>query len=242
MSIIAVVQARMGSTRLPGKSAMLYVGKPIVWHVLRRVRQAKLVDLTVLAIPEEENNLSLIEAARWLQVPVIEVKGNPNDLLLRYNLAARAFDADLIVRVPADNPCVMPGEIDLIIRSWEEAYAVSWDHLATNLNQNVAGNGYPGGLGAEVYERDFLTWLHENVTDPRLREHPHLWAFEHQRVFTVPWAYSNHADLRFDVNTWEDFHYVRKIYDALYDRNPDFRTEDILKIIDRSIHGECGNG
>lgn len=236
MRVVCIVQARMGSSRLPGKSAMLIQGKPLIWHVLNRVRKAN-VNHVCLALPQEPHDHSvLVDAATDLGVHVITILGDPNDLVRRYEVAAQCTEAEAIVRVPGDNPCVDPDEINRIIRLYQRtAERVDLKWLWSNLDRNIAGNGYPGGLGAEVYHRDFIAWMHENVHDPRLREHPHLWAMERQRVATISAHHSiHHPDLRFDVNTMDDFTFVRGIFDALYPDLPDFRTRDILKHLGRT--------
>lgn len=234
MRTVAIVQARMGSTRLPGKSAMLLRGKPMVWHVLNRVKQA--CRSVALAIPVEPNSGPLVEAADSLDIPVIVVGGNPNDLVHRYSVAARALAADTVIRVPADNPCVDPDEIKRII-AFHRADPPYWKYLTTNLDR-VLGNGYPGGLGAEVYDARLLRWLENEITDTRYREHPHLWAFENARVITCKCPEEiRRPDLRFDVNTQEDFDFISDIYDALYPMNPNFRAADVIRYCERSNHG-----
>lgn len=233
MRTVAIVQARMGSTRLPGKSAMLICGKPLVWHVLRRVKQS-MVDEVILALPKEEkDNSVLAEAAADLGIRSITfLMIEPNDLIGRYTAAALDSDAQHIVRVPADNPCVDPDEINRIIRLYRKTSQGYERWLWSNLDRNIGGNGYPGGLGAEVYKDEFLFWLQKNVHDPRLREHPHMWAIERQRVATMN-AHHEIArpELHFDVNTQEDLDYIRSIYEGLYPTNPDFRIRDILKFL-----------
>jgi len=223
MNIVAIVQARMGSTRLPGKSALRNQGNPMIWHLLRRVRQAKLINKVVLAIPNEPNIGPLLESADNLNINVDIWFGNPNDLIGRYVRAADRAAADLIVRVPGDNPCVDPDEIDRIIRLHLNS---DWKYVSSNLDQNILANGYPGGLGAEVWNRSFLEWLDKTVTFPMLREHPHLSAYANNVVITcdcpAEFAYPH---LRFDVNTLEDFQRIENIYSTA-PRN--FRSKDLV--------------
>lgn len=240
MRVVAIVQARMGSSRLPGKSAMPLCGKPLIWHVLNRVKQANVNDV-VLALPEERDlpHEALVDAASSLDIVSFTQRGDPNDLIRRYANTAEMYNAEAIVRVPGDNPCVDPDEINRIIRLYQRTSQGDrdWERrwLWSNLDQNIAGNGYPGGLGAEVYYPGFMYWLDENVRDPRLREHPHLWAFERQRVATLAAHHSiSRPHLRFDVNTMADFEFVKGIYDALYPDNHNFRTRDIISHLGES--------
>jgi spore coat polysaccharide biosynthesis protein SpsF len=162
-------------------------------------------------------------------IPILMVPGDPNDLVHRYQQTAKTFEIDTIVRIPADNPCIDPAEIDRLISFYRELDKPTGQWLTTNLDQNVLGNGYPGGLGAEIYDSWFMHWLDRNVTDPELREHPHKWAMKEGRVRTIEApAAIRRPDLRFDVNTEEDLEYIRGIYAALYPTNPDFTAKDII--------------
>lgn len=224
MRTIAIIQARMGSTRLPGKSMMKLNGEPLVAHVIERVMQSKVDDVAV-TVPLTGEDGQLITAVRELGVEVVSIPCNPNDLLLRYAHAASWMHADTVVRVPADNPCVDPDEIDRIVDSYTPG---QW--LTSNLDQNILNNGYPGGLGAEVYDVDFLYWLYETVTDARQKEHPHLWAFDNHCVHTIPApAAIARPQLHFDVNTQHDFDYIDDIYRHMPEN---FRTKDMLAYLD----------
>lgn len=237
---VCIVQARMLSTRLPGKSAMTLAGKPLIYHVLRRVKQAKNVDEVVLALPRENaDHRALVGAAADAGCAVVTYLGGPDDLVGRYNWVAGEFKAGIVIRVPGDNPCVDPDEVDRAVNLFtytmldkEERLKPCWQNLVTTLDRDVDGNGYPGGIGAEVYSRVFLTWLDHNTHSQEHREHPHRWAFDNKRIYTM---HANHAfskpHLRFDVNTESDLAYVRRIYDGL---GEDFRIRDILKFLGES--------
>jgi len=229
MSIVAIVQARMESTRLPCKSVMRFRGKPMLWHVLNRVWQAKCIDEIILIIPNEQGKRCLVTIAEDLYIPVRIWDGNPNDLIGRYADAARQYNADVIVRAPGDKPCVDPNEIDRIISLQQQQ---NWHWLTSNLDQNIHCNGYPGGLGAEVYPRRFLEWLDKYVEHGLLREHPHLWAFANDKVLTCscPTEFTS-PELRFDVNTLEDFQYIESLYLRL---SEDFRSRKLVNLAKES--------
>lgn len=234
MNTIAIIQARMGSTRLPGKSLMDIAGKPLVWHVVNRVRKAKYLDGVVVAVPQEDQTGDLAYALHSTKVPVMIVPGDPNDLVHRYALTAQYVGADIVVRIPADNPCIDPDEIDRIVTYFNDMPKPVGQWLTTNLDRDVLKNGYPGGLGAEVYETWFLHWLDNNMTDPVCREHPHFWAMANGKVRTIeaPQAIKR-PELHFDVNTFGDLEYIRAIYDGVYSKNHDFRAVDIIEHLDK---------
>jgi len=254
MKTVAIIQARMGSTRLPGKAIADIEGHSMTWHVVERVKQAKFINQVVVAMPPEgERTAQLIDSIRdteaLLFIPPIEV----TDLLKRYWLAAQFCRADTIVRIPADNPCVDPDEIDRIVKFYSEQPQPTGQWLYTNLDQNVLENGYPGGLGAEVYSSWFLHWLYTNVDQEsvvipgahksanqiNLREHPHLWAFNNGRLKTLPApAEIRRPDLRFDVNTPDDLMYIRDIYTNLYEEGKVFSAAEAIKYL-KTKEGVC---
>lgn len=231
MRTVCVVQARMGNTRLPGKNGMMICGYPQIWHVLSRLKRVSLFDDIMLAIPHESNSGVLLEAAWDLGIETLAYRGNPNDLVRRYALAAEIMDATTVVRVPGDNTFTDAVEIARILHRYRNTDA-PWRSLTTNLDRDVLGNGYPAGLGAEVYDAHFVRWLDNNLTDPRLREHPHRWAFENGKVRTILAPDDiRRPDLDFSVNTFEEFQWTKDIYEMLYPSNPHFTVRDVLKLL-----------
>lgn len=232
MKIIAIIQARMNSTRLPFKSATLLCGKPMTQHILERVKRAHMLDAVILAIPNEPGNGILKKCAISTGAELFVADGiSDNDLLRRYVQAAESYKPQLVVRVAADNPCVQASEIDRILQERLRIHSPV-RALYTNM-QEVKRNGYPDGIGAEVYDMPFLRWLDATQTDPRYREHPHLWAYEHNAVETVlcPRQFAR-PELRLDVNTQEDFNFIRDIYEHCYPQNNNFGITDILAYLD----------
>lgn len=213
MRTVAIIQARMGSKRLPGKSAARLGEHSLLWHVLDRVKRAKLIDQIVLALPaEKESPLGLYAAEHGL--PAITVLGNPNDLMRRYALVSKWFGATTVVRIPGDNPCVDPNEIDRII-TFYRMNEPKWWWLTTTLDQNVGNNGYPGGLGAEVYHPKYF---HEGVKtgDPVYLEHPHKWAFARGHVKTLQCPdFLFGPQFKFSVDTLGEFQQMERLYKEL---------------------------
>ena len=231
MKIVCIVQARMGNTRLPGKNGRMLLGKPQIWHVLSRIQRATTFTDIMLAIPHESNGGIQLEAARDLGIPYLDYRGDPNDLIHRYALAADIMDASVVVRIPGDNTLVDPDEIDRIVTYYNEV-ASSWDTLTTNLDRNVLDNGYPAGLGAEVYDVRYFKMLDKCKLQPHLREHPHRWAFENRKVRTIlaPADVYN-PGMSYSIDTEADWEFTKELYEAFYPVNPDFRIRDINKYL-----------
>jgi len=219
----------MGSTRLPGKSLMDLAGAPLVGRLLERVKRCRAVDKIVLATTQKPEDDPLVTMARDYGISVF--RGSENDLVDRYYQAAKAFRADVIVRIPADNPAAEPREIDRVI----SYHLQSANDFSSNY-PDVIDNGYPDGIGAEVFNCEALEQVWKTATHPRNREHPHTNFYEHPEIYKIgvmecP-AEFRRPDLKIDVNTREEYEFVAELYKDLYPGNPKFHITDIIKWYD----------
>jgi glutamate-1-semialdehyde-2,1-aminomutase len=167
MKIVAVVQARMGSTRLPGKVLKPLAGRPMLWHVLTRALAAKSVDEVVLATTDAPEDRALEPTARALGVRV--VYGHPTDVLDRFRLAAQASGADAIVRVTADCPFLDPEIVDACVELFKKSGAA--------YASNAIKRTFPDGLDVEVFSSAALETAWKEAALPSEREHvtPFIW-------------------------------------------------------------------
>jgi len=201
MRTVAVVQARMGSNRFPGKVMCELAGRPLIEWVLSRVILSTRVDHTVLATTDSGLDDSLARYAAELGVAVY--RGDEHDVLGRVACAADEAGAELVVRVCADNPFVDPGEIDRLIEffcSRETDYACN--------HQDRSGSGYPDGFGAEILSMGLLGHLDVHTKDPYHREHVTQYLWHNSERFSLspvpaPPELAN-ANLRFDVDVPAD--------------------------------------
>ena len=199
--VVAVIQARMGSSRFPGKMTATLAGHRLIDWVLCRAARCQETDEVVLALPRSEENDVLAQAAESYHLAVI--RGSERDVLHRSLSAARQARADVIVRICADNPFIDPGEIDRLISFFkEERPDYAFNHL------NRLENNYPDGLGAEILGRGLLEELAVRATDPRHREHVTLALWEEaggRRMETFPARPQiAHPRLKLDVDFPED--------------------------------------
>lgn len=230
--VVLIIQARMGSTRLPGKSMLDLAGAPLVGRILERLKRCNTPNSIVLATSDNPRDTVLAELAETYGV--IAFRGSEDDVLDRYYQAARLENADVVIRFPADNPIPEPEEIDRIVRY----HLTGSSDFSTNLAQ-VLGNGYPDGIGAEVFDFDTLEQVWQGAADAEKREHPHLNFFDyatqcqtapdHFTVGTVecPPAFRR-PDLVLDVNTAEGYVFMRALYEALYPQDPEFHITDVI--------------
>ena len=228
--VVAIVQARLGSTRLPLKSLLTLRGLPIIDWVTQRLARARLLDGLIVAVPDTKLDRVLYEHLERRGVPVMA--GPEEDVLARFALAAKQADAGLVVRVCADNPCIWGEAVDRLVAFYREGVCdYAYNHIPRN-------NLWPDGLGAEILSRDLLDELDRRAKLPGQREHclNYLWDnAENYRIATFdpeePWL--RRPDLKLDVDSAEDF---RRL--ALLPLQPAMDAREIIAACD----GERGAG
>ena len=176
--VVAVVQARMGSQRFPGKMLSQLGEHTLLDWVLQRVLRSTQVDQVVLATSINSEDDKLVSAA--LRLEVNSIRGSEADVLSRFMLAADKSQADLVVRVCADNPFVAPEELDRLIV----------DHRAKNVDyscnhQQKLSNKYADGFGAEIFSHDLLKKLANQTTQQAHREHVTSYIWDNQNEFKI---------------------------------------------------------
>ena len=238
--VAIVVQARMGSTRLPGKSMLPLAGEPLLGRLLERLKRCKLSSTLVLAIPSSpENDCLETLADTW---GAICVRGSESDVMGRYIRSLHAVDADIIVRFPGDNPVPEPTEIDRII---DHHLSRSIPGFSTNIC-SVFGSGYPDGIGAEVFDASLLLEASQRSPSASQLEHVHLNFFDYDTelptdaewcpVTTIECRQAiRFPNIRLDVNTEDDYRLISALYEALYLNNPDFTIEDTIEWLGSSM-------
>ena len=215
MKVVCIVQARMGSTRFPGKVLADLAGHPVLRHVVERAKRAPSLDQVVVAIPHGPS-FPIPYPRDWCVDDVLSPHVQEQDLIGRFVGAAEMTDADLIVRLCADNPCVEPSEIDRAVEYYVESpelYISNMHQHAEDVMKRGLMNKYPDGIGCEVFSRSTLQWMHEYLSDAMNREHPHnYWHLVGE--ITSPECPSAYArpDVRLDVNTPEDLARLNRLY------------------------------
>lgn len=235
--VVLIIQARMGSTRLPGKSMMDVAGAPLVGRILERVKRCIRLDNIVLAIPDTEKDAVLKQLGERYGVKVFA--GSENDLVERYYQAAIWSKADIVGRLPADNATPEPAEIDRIVD-----HHLSLGRRGFSSNLSVIGDSeYPDGIGAEMFDFSLLAEARERHSDSRQREHVHLNFYDYSTGQPVDSEWCpistvkcppefRRPDLVLDVNTQEQYEFMRQLYAYLYPKNPNFHITDIIRWYD----------
>lgn len=222
--IVGIIQARQGSKRLPGKSMLPLAGKPLLYRFIERVKRSTMIEKVVLATTEKPEDDILVTVASQLGIETF--RGAENDLVDRIYHAAKKYGADTIVRLSADNPLIESEEIDRIV-AYHYLSTSDGGKLFSNTHC-IEGNGYPDGLGAEVYSSGLLGYLWKYVEGSEYREHPHKWFYEAHNVTTIPCPdhLRGYSHVKLDVNTQEEYEFVKSIYDRFGHNN--FHATDYL--------------
>jgi spore coat polysaccharide biosynthesis protein SpsF len=210
MRRVVIVQARMTSTRLPGKVLLDLLGRPMLERQLERLAACECADEIVLAITTNAEDAPLVDLAQRLGVRWH--RGSEHDVLSRYVGAARAADADLVVRVTSDCPLIDPLETDIVITELE-ARRESRDYASNRLEPHL-----PRGLDTEAVWRDALERMDRMATSKAAREHVTWFCYEERpelfALHSVKRPYDAH-DLRWTVDTADDLAMVRRLYEEL---------------------------
>lgn len=224
MNIAAIIQARMGSTRLPGKVLMDLGGKTVLARVVDRLRRAALVNEIVVATTDSVADNAIIQECR--RIEVASFRGSENDVLDRYYQTALRTAAEGIVRITSDCPLIDPQIADDTIRLFLERHP----DYASNALQRT----YPRGLDTEVMTWDALACAWREAQLPYQRAHVTPYLYEKSGRFDILVVkgrvdYSNH---RWTLDTPQDLAFIRAVYDRL-GNDDSFTWHDTLNVLQR---------
>ena len=223
--VVAIIQARMGSTRLPGKVLLDICGQTMLGRVVRRAQAAKLIDQVVVATTPHESDAPVVEECRRLDVP--SFLGSEEDVLDRYNRAAEAHGADVVVRITSDCPLIDPVESDRVIQAFLDS--------RPDYASNVLRRTYPRGLDTEVMSAATLAhaWLEAREHYERVHVTPYIYGHpETFRLLSVSGSVG-HNGHRWTVDTPHDLQFVRGVYRLLGDRAT-AGWRDVLSIVEQN--------
>ncbi len=229
MNRVAIVQARLASSRLPEKVLLPLAGKPVIVHLLEGLSRCGRLDEVVVAIPEEEQGSRLDQLLGELSVKV--VYGPNEDVLKRFVYAAYDTGAEIIVRVTADNPLTWPEGIDLEVAYLEEHPEVDY----------VRMSALPLGTMAEALTRKALERMDQLVKEPRYREHVTSYIAEEGMSYApsrgfiahdleVPEELS-HPELRLTLDTDQDYKLLSRIYERLYQDGEPVGLQAVVELL-----------
>ncbi|HIK04476.1 MAG TPA: glycosyltransferase family protein [Trichormus sp. M33_DOE_039] len=224
--IIAILQARVSSSRLPGKVLKPILGVPMLFHQIERIKRSKMIDRLLVATSTDPTD-DLIE--KYCQQRDVECfRGKLDDVLDRFYQAANSISPEHIVRLTGDCPLCDPELIDKII-----IHHLSGDFDYTS---NTITPTFPDGLDTEVFRFSCLKQAWQEAKLPSQREHVTPFIHSQPNRFRLG-IYKQNTDLsylRWTVDEPLDFDLVAKIYTALYPSNPRFSTQNILNLLEQN--------
>jgi spore coat polysaccharide biosynthesis protein SpsF (cytidylyltransferase family) len=217
---LVILQARMESTRLPGKVLMPICGKPMIELQISRILRSKLIDNLVVAIPDTAENNVLNDYLEKLNVKVF--RGSHYNVYKRYIEASKKYPSKSIIRLTADCPLVMPDLLDEMI---EYFHSIKTDYLSNGLTET-----FPDGLDIEVFKTEALIRLRKFKLTKQEKEFVTLGIYRRPNSFILEEFESNThlGNERWTVDYPEDFEFVRKVFEHFQGHNWEFNTEDVL--------------
>lgn len=225
MKKVIIIQARMGSSRLPGKVLKLVLGKPLLEFQIERLQKIKNIDEVIIATSNSEKDDPIIDLCNRLSIPFY--RGSENDVLSRFYNCASNYNADVIVRLTADCPVIDPFVVEGILNCYL-GNIDKYDYVSNTLERS-----FPRGMDTEVFSFKILSEAYREAKQDFEREHVTPFIYRNPERYSLSnYALDkNESRHRWTVDTIEDFSLIEKIIKNLYPKNLDFSLDDILKLI-----------
>ena len=225
MKKVIIVQARTGSTRLPGKILKKVLGRTLLECQIERLKKISLADDLVIATTTKKADNQIVDLVKNLGVKYY--RGSEEDVLSRYYEAAKKNNADLIIRITSDSPLNDPEIIDYIIKFYLDNQS-KFDFVTVKLKKTL-----PSGVGAEVFPFHVLEQAHFDAGTQPEREHVSPYIYLNPQIFRIG-NFEIDQDLslhRWSLDEQDDFILIEKIITALYPDNPNFGMKDCLDLL-----------
>jgi spore coat polysaccharide biosynthesis protein SpsF len=232
MKIVAIIQARMGSSRLPGKLTLPIEGEEIITRVFKRIVASNIIDEVVVATSSKDRDSLLPNRAREVDQSVY--CGDEQDVLARLLNAAVSADADIIVRILGNHPAVSPQIIDYAV---EKAFDSDADYVS-----NILTRTFPLGLDVEVFTRNSFVGVEGASTESYEREHVTAYYLDHSELFSTynitsdelfdEKKFQNRTDIDLALDDAADYAYLDSLFTGLDKQEPDFKS--IIEYVDNN--------
>ncbi|WDV46162.1 glycosyltransferase family protein [Clostridiaceae bacterium M8S5] len=223
--VVCIIQARMGSSRFPGKMLCNLCGKPMIEHIYLRARQSKLIDDVIVATTRSYKDNTLCKILKGKNISYY--RGSEEDVLKRYADLALQKKADIIVRITGDCPLIDPTLINSVIKKFVHS---EYDYLSP-----MSKCGLIRGLDVEIFSMEALKKADKLARDKASREHVTLYMYKNPNMFKigsfkVPTKLKSFK-IRLCVDEIEDYKLINKIYTCLYKKNQIIDIHDVLKLL-----------
>jgi spore coat polysaccharide biosynthesis protein SpsF len=225
MKTVVIIQARMGSTRLPGKVLLPLMGKTVLAHVVERCNAISLVDEVVVATTNQEIDNQIEEETGKLNISCF--RGSEADVLQRYYEASQAYHADIIVRVTSDCPLLDSETANLVIK-----------HFLSNPSVDYCSNSmirsFPRGLDTEVFSASALQRAYYSAKESSEREHvtPYIYLRPHEFNIEHITNDTDYSHYRWTLDTPEDWELIKSVYGHLYSKGKVFGWKEVIHLME----------
>ena len=225
---IAIIQARTGSNRLPGKILLEIEGKTMLEHMIERVSKSKKLDKIVIATTNKKNDDAIVSLAKKLNVDYF--RGSEEDVLERYYGACYQYKADIIVRLTSDSPLLDGKIVDDVIGEYTSN---SYDFVSTLA---PSPRTFPNGLSVEVFSSQLLSNAQINAKKLDEREHVTLYILRRPDKFKIHrFDFKNNSSkYRFNLDYPEDYEFLKKIFEYFYPKDKDFKIDDVIEWLEKN--------
>ena len=223
MRVLCILQARVGSSRLPGKVLLPILGEPMLARQIERIRRARRIDLLIVATSDQPDDDAVAELCRRLGVPCY--RGSLDDVLDRFHGAAAIYRPLHVLRLTGDCPLTDPALLDRLITQHLESGA--------DITSNAHIRTFPDGLDAEIFTFALLDRAWRDARSAYDREH--VTPFMYRR--NVAWRpgvlrdATDRSHMRWTVDRAEDFEFVTRVFEALYPGDPAFSSNDVHHLL-----------
>jgi spore coat polysaccharide biosynthesis protein SpsF len=231
IKIVTVIQARTGSSRLPDKIFLPLADKPLLFRMYERVASSKLKGTIIIATTTDKSDDKVETFCKEHKLNYY--RGHQTDLLDRHYQTAKIYKADAVAKIPSDCPLIDPRIIDKVFAFYLE-HKDEYDYVS-----NLHPATYPDGNDVEIMSFEALenAWLNAKKQFEREHTTPYLWENPDKfRIGNVTWETGLDYSMthRFTIDYQEDYEFIKKVYDELYNKKPDFSLEDILNLLNEN--------
>ena len=231
--ILIIIQARIGSLRLPGKVLKKILGKPILWHIINRLKSINNKKI-VVATSGSQKDKKIINFCKKNKVNYFA--GSERNVLDRFYRAAKKFNGLNIIRITGDCPLIDSKIIKKLINLY---FLKKFDHVgvATGAGVNkMKLNKFPDGLDAECFKFSALekAWLNANSNSEKEHVTPYIWKREKKFKIGILRAKNDYSKFRWTLDNKDDFKLIKILYKNLYRKNKNFYMNDIIKYFNKN--------
>ena len=224
--IVAIIQARMGSSRLSGKIMLEVCKKPLLKHMIERIQLTETVDEIVIATSTNKNDDVIEDFCK--ENKILCFRGSENDVLSRYKMVADIIHADIIVRLTSDTPLLDHIILDKVVQVYTKN---KYDYVSNCL---PLPRTYPDGMNVEVFSKKILDEMYYNAKKPSEREHVSLYVVmqpKKYKMYRVDYL-NDVSHYRFNLDYELDYKLIKEIFENLYYENQYFSMEDVIKFLE----------